>query len=164
MKLEITGKPIAEAEVNVDILRKNLQDGAYSALKKAFKVIENELYETEEDFFECVYSEVRWGTFFKLMEAHPKKKKMKLVIFPVRYEGKPVVRKQIVDALKGKFEFTVDKIDGDDYMIVGSHMMTDIDAWLDFFLMARFYDPISKDWEKKIIDLNGIEDGGMEEK
>ena len=127
------------------------KDGPYLSIWKSFKIISNDLFENEEQFFQIAYAEINWGIIFLIMHKQPEEKKLEIKVFPIKIEGMPVLRKHIVDALNGKVGLKVDTINGNDYIIVGETL--EPDAWLDAFLGGRYYDPINSDWDKTIIDL-----------
>ena len=165
MKLEIQGKYVAHAYFDIETIRQEMSDdGPFMAIQKSFRVISNEIYENEEEFFRIAYSEINWGIIFIIMYRFPERKKLEIKVFPIKFDGMPVLKKQIVDALNGKIGLKVDTINGNDYIIVGEEMLTEPDAWLDAFLGGRFFDPINSNWEKTIIDLRGEDgdNGGME--
>jgi len=154
LELKKIGKSLAKAAFNVPVLRNEMKNGPYQAIRKSFKMIKNELYEDEEDFFKVAYAEINWGTVFAIMENHPDRKNLEIEVYPVEYTGMPVLNKKIVDVSNGKFEFKVVEKDGQDFMIIGKDLLTEPDAWIDFFLGGRYYDPINSEWEKTIIDFD----------
>lgn len=149
MKLEMEKSPVAIAEIKTDLIKTNIND-IYKAIRDSFKVIKNDCFSDDEDFFNHIYSELKWGTFFKIVnQQNPPK--LTLEVYRVHYSGLPVLTKQIVDISTRRFEFALEEKEGDDFIIIGKDTMRNPDAWVDCFISNRVYDPINSDWKKKII-------------
>lgn len=161
MKIKVEKLPQAIGKIDVKKLKEELAKGTdvYPAVEISFSVIENEIYTDEQSFFDVIYAEIDWGTFFRIVDKS-ESSEMILEVFPVEYEDLPVLRKDVADGGEREYVFKLDMEDGKDFMIVGKVIMKSPDAWIDTFISRRVYDPIENDWNKTIIDLNG----GMDKK
>lgn len=153
-QITVVGDIIATGSFRVQIFKENLDKGVYQASRKAFKAIKNNAFRSETEFFETVYPEIDWATFFTILEKYPDKEEMILYVYPVKIKNMPTLYKKNYE-YGGNLTFTIGYRDEDDLMVVGQGIMNDMDAWIDAFIGTRVYDPINSEWENTKDASNG---------